>query len=184
MKKIQRNIIIIGFKACGKSTVGKALARRLTLDFTDLDEAIEDAHGRRTGETMPCREIYRRFGKGYFRELEQKVLGEVVNGREGVIALGGGSLAEAADPEALLCDSFCIYLTVEPKTLFARVMAGGVPAFFDHKDPWASFQELHASRTPLYLRLSDVIVDNTSRPVDGVVEEIVGALKKEPSPHQ
>lgn len=172
-----RNIIILGFKACGKSTVGKALARCLSCEFVDLDQAIERAHRRRTGQTMACREIYRRLGREYFRELEQKVLREVVEGTSGVVALGGGSLMETPDPEALLKESFRVYLSVEPETLFARVMAGGVPAFFDPQNPRASFDELCAQRLPCYRRLANITVDNTDRSPEAAVNEIVAALK-------
>ena len=168
-----RNIIIIGFKTCGKSTVGKAVAERAGLEFVDSDQALEEQHKRKTGQAESFREIYRKMGKEYFRNLEREVLNDIVKDREGVIALGGGSLTEAPDPEGLLKGSFCVYLSVEPETLFSRIMSGGMPAFFNREDPKVAFRELYEQRLPHYRRLADIMVDNTDRSVDAVVDEIL-----------
>ncbi len=173
-----RNIVIIGFKACGKSAVGKALADRLNLEFIDLDRLIESAHEGKTGQAISFREIYQRLGGDYFRELEQSVLDHAVKSEEAVISLGGGSIMGALDPESLLQESFCVYLSVEPDILFGRIMSGGVPAFFDPENPRVSFKELCAGRLPVYERLADITVDNTDRPVEEVAEEIATALEK------
>jgi shikimate kinase len=178
MKEKPKNVVVLGFKACGKSTVGRALAGKLKSGFTDLDRAVEKAHTRETGRSMTCREIYSSYGAEHFRELEQRVLKDIVAESRGVIALGGGSLMDAPNPEELLKESLCVYLSVEPEELFSRVMSGGIPAFFDPQEPRASFEELCRQRLPLYLRLADIVADNTGRPAEEVAEEIAAAVDK------
>lgn len=70
-----------------------------------------------------------------------------------------------------------LYLAVEPTVLFERIMAGGLPAFFDPSDPWGSFKELYRQRTPLYESVAHYTFDNTYREAEEVAEEIARHLK-------
>ena len=83
-------IVLVGFMAAGKTTVARLVARRLGLPFVDTDELIEE----RAGRSIPA--IFAAGGEASFRELERKVVAEVLDGLEAVVALGGGALG---DPE-------------------------------------------------------------------------------------
>ncbi len=71
---MNRNIILIGMKSSGKTTIGRLLARKLGLRFTDVDAEIERLHAEQKGERLPFREIFKLYGKDYFRTLETAAL--------------------------------------------------------------------------------------------------------------
>ena len=81
-----RRIVILGFMACGKTTVGKELARQLSCGFVDLDSFISSREGRSPAE------IITQDGQAAFRELETLALRDVLQNRQAhVISLGGGT---------------------------------------------------------------------------------------------
>ena len=87
-----RRIVILGFMACGKTTVGEALARQLNCGFVDLDSFISGREGRSPAE------IITQDGQAAFRELETLALRDVFQNRDAhVIALGGGTWLKAAN---------------------------------------------------------------------------------------
>lgn len=65
-----KNIYLVGFMGSGKSTVGKLLAKRLNMDFVDIDKEVEKSEG------ISIKEIFHKFGEPYFRELERLKLKE------------------------------------------------------------------------------------------------------------
>ena len=170
------NVVIIGFKAVGKTTVGRALARRLGRPFVDLDRRLEGLYASRTGRRLSFREIFRTLGEEDFRRLEAEVAADLLSADGQVIALGGGTplISEALGAE--IGRHWVLYLTLEREALFARIMAAGRPAFFDPDDPRASFEALLAEREPLYRSLASAVVDTTGRTPEEIVEEVVSRL--------
>ena len=79
-----KQIYLCGFMGCGKSTIGKALAKQLSIPYYDLDQLIEEKAG------MPIPEIFSRFGEEHFRLLEREVLLASGQRKPAVIATGGG----------------------------------------------------------------------------------------------
>ncbi|MDH3253418.1 MAG: shikimate kinase [Acidobacteriota bacterium] len=80
-------VLLTGFMGAGKTTVGRAVAERLGLEFVDLDDMIEQADGR------TVREIFESAGEEEFRRLERAALAQVLDETDAVIATGGGTLA-------------------------------------------------------------------------------------------
>src|ERR1700753_3541702 len=80
-----RSVVLIGMMGAGKSTIGRRLAARLRLPFTDADTEIETAH------TMSIPEIFQKYGEPYFRDGEARVIARLLNSGPGVLATGGGS---------------------------------------------------------------------------------------------
>ncbi|NTW07909.1 MAG: shikimate kinase, partial [Syntrophaceae bacterium] len=78
------NVVLIGYRACGKSTVGKLLAEKLKIAFLDTDLLIEENLG------MPIKEIVASQGWDYFRAREKEAVQELAQRSECVIATGGG----------------------------------------------------------------------------------------------
>src|SRR5215470_15159503 len=98
-----RCVFLIGFMGAGKTTVGKALARRLGWTFHDLDQIIEHAQGK------PVAAIFAEDGEAEFRRLESTALSELLarpaqndaGGEPQIVALGGGAFARAANRDAI-----------------------------------------------------------------------------------
>ena len=101
------SIILIGMKSSGKTTIGRILARKLGLRFTDVDAEVERLHFEQTGERLRFREIFKKHGKDHFRHLETaalRALSAAQNERPIVLATGGGTSlitdTSAAAPES------------------------------------------------------------------------------------
>lgn len=144
----------------GKTTVGQMLARQLAWRFIDLDDRIEEAAG------LKISEFFERHGEPSFRSLEAAQLRAALGrARElseaAVLALGGGTYAQAGAPEFLRTQSVpVIWLDTPVETLLARCMTmTGRPLFRDE----ASFRALHAQRAPSY-QLADFRVDSARDP--------------------
>ena len=83
--KLNKNLILIGMMASGKSTIGRLLAKKLNLKFFDTDFIIEKK------VKMRIFEIFQKKGEPYFRNLEKKIILNLLNKNNCVISLGGGA---------------------------------------------------------------------------------------------
>ena len=103
-KEIDHNIVLCGFMGCGKSTIGKELAKLIKMDFIDIDTYIESK------ENMTVSKIFKLRGEKYFRKLETKAILNLALKPYKVIALGGGSLLNSENVEVLKSNSKIFFL--------------------------------------------------------------------------
>src|SRR5256885_295459 len=96
-------IVLIGMKGSGKTTVGKLLAKKLSFPFIELDSQIEKKHSTKKNELLSSREIYKQYGKEYFRLLEQNTLKDLYenNSDNFVFSTGGGTPLDEQNREIL-----------------------------------------------------------------------------------
>jgi len=92
---MRKNIIITGFMGTGKSVVAKELARKLKMEFIDMDQMIEEGLG------ISISDIFARYGENYFREQENKLVKELSQKENMVIATGGGTLLSSDNARML-----------------------------------------------------------------------------------
>lgn len=164
------SVVLIGFKGCGKSTVGPLLAQRMGLPFRDLDRVIERRWLEETGEALGFREIFRKKGEASFRAMENARLRAQLGGEDVVLALGGGAPMEPG-ADSLLAPHCVVYLRVPVDDIIARVRAAGWPAYLENEAaPEEALRLLFQKRAPRYEELADVVVENTRAP-----EEAAGA---------
>jgi len=150
-------ISLIGMPGGGKSTVGRQLARRLAVDFTDTDAVVEQ----RIGMTIP--ELFERDGEPAFRAIESDVLEALVRERQGVLATGGGIVLAAANREILRRVSTVVYLKATPHELVRRVRVDGRRPLLTGQDPLLRLRQLYAQRDPLYRETAHFVIE-TGRP--------------------
>jgi shikimate kinase len=167
------NVVLIGFRGSGKSTVGKALSDRLGREFIDCDAWIE----KRTGLTI--KEIFERHGESHFRTLESQAIGELSAMDGKVIATGGGAALKYQNMQVFKRNGGKIFfLEVGPETAFRRIQEDATtrsrrPALTE-KDPFTEVKEQIELRKPYYEKGADVTIAT-----DGVaIEEIVLAILK------
>jgi len=170
-------IIIIGFKGCGKTTIGRMLAGRLGRIFMDTDDMIENLHKERMKQDLDFRGIYTEHGQEYFETLETEAVRAALEKRDCVISFGGGALAKADSGVADSNDTVFVYITVDPDVLFERIMKNGVPAFFRKEDPRSSFNAFMDQRARVYEKYATFTIDNTEDNPEIAVNEIVETLK-------
>lgn len=173
------NIILIGFKACGKTTIGKELAKSIKKEFIDLDSSIESIYQSKHGTSLQFRDIYKKHGSEYFRSLETGALEILARNNDLVISLGGGTVLSSKNQAVIRSLGKVIYLDVEPSVLWERVSGSKeLPAFIDKNNPAESFNKTLKDRKLLYSSIADItlrIKDETPRQV---VNRLADMLKK------
>ena len=175
------SVVLIGFKGCGKSTIGPLLAEEMGFSFHDLDHLIEQRHFEETGERLGFREVFRARGEDSFRAMENHLLREQLGRKDLVLALGGGT-PMAPDAGSLLAPHCVVYLRVPENEIIERVRADGWPAYIENEaDPEEALRLLFKKRVPRYEELAKLIVENTRAPeavVAAVLPEICAVLSK------
>jgi shikimate kinase len=163
-------IYLVGFMGAGKTTIGRALARRLSWPFVDLDHEIEQRAG------MSVAELIRARGERAFRAAEHEALERVAEGPRAVIATGGGAFCRAENLELMKRTGTCVWLDPPVEVLFERVERSGRtrPLFGDRETAAA----LLAARRPWYEQAHLRIETANVHEVDRVVELVVGGLKE------
>lgn len=112
------NVALIGYRGCGKSTIGHKLADRLWQKFIDLDDLIV----RKAGKTI--KQIFEQDGEPHYRDIETQCLQEAIQTPDHILSLGGGSLDRVQNREMLKAvGGKIIYLKCDPATLLARIEA-------------------------------------------------------------
>jgi len=169
MAEYKRNIILGGFMATGKSTVGRRLAIVLGYDFLDLDTLIAAEEG------MPISQIFNSRGEQAFRALESRMV-ERVAGRTGcVVATGGGTIVNPRNLEALKRSGVVVALTADPDTILARIGPTEDRPMLWGGDRRERIRSLLEQRADAYAQ-ADLIVDASARAIDHVVNHILEFL--------
>jgi shikimate kinase len=162
-------VAIVGYMGSGKSTLGRLLARAMSLEFVDLDRAIV----KRAGSEIP--EIFAESGEKHFRDLEHKALRDALGGSPSVVACGGGVVIRP-DNRALLRDVTTVFLREDTGVLFERTRGPGRPLRGTSRE---EFGLRYAERLPLYREVADIEVGIDGRPPAKVAQEVLGCLSKQ-----
>ena len=150
-----KNIVLIGMMGCGKSTVGRLLARRLGRELVDTDAHIEEREGR----SIP--DIFAQEGEAHFRALELALCREL-SGREGlVIACGGGLPTQDGAIAALKENGLVFWLDRDPGETYYGLDLSGRPLAQAGRD---DFLARYAARSPIYHRWADFFIIRPESP--------------------
>ncbi len=167
------NVILFGFKSCGKTTFGKLLSERLSRPFIDTDAMIEEEYFLLKGEHISCREIHMKVGEEGFRSLETQALASLQNVQNCIIAVGGGMILHRTNLELLEKMGHLIYLSLDKETLKKRVLGATLPSYLDPFDPEGSFNLMYENRKMLYERVRADKIDLRNKTNEAVLEELV-----------
>ncbi|NBB95701.1 MAG: hypothetical protein GVY16_08155 [Planctomycetes bacterium] len=174
------NIVLIGMKHCGKSTVATLLGEWLEASVVDTDDLLADLYTAETGTSRSVREIFREVGYEGFARLERRacreVAGRTEQGEPLVVALGGRTATQEELWPVIRSVGKVAYLKADAVVLYERVMAGGLPPFLDAADPKGSFLTICREREPVYMKLSDVVVDTRMQTPEQVADAVIGLL--------
>jgi len=158
--------ILIGPPGAGKSTVGKALAKRLGCSFHDTDQLIEERCGKKISD------IFVEDGEPFFREIEREVVAQALKDFDGVVSLGGGSILSVATQDLLaLLKARVILLQVSISQAAPRVgfNKDRPMLMINPRQQWLALME---QRTPIYERLSGFSISTDSMKPAEVAEVI------------
>ena len=173
-----RNIILVGFMASGKTSVGRALADRTGWTLVDADDVIVERAGK------PIHRIFAEDGEPAFRELESRVIADLCAGERQVVASGGGAFVSERNREVMQAGGRVFFLSASPATILRRVReedAGGPirpllappPGQEQDYDPEARIAELLALRMSAYAQAHHTI-ETDALTAEGVAAEIGG----------
>jgi shikimate kinase len=168
-QRAARHVILIGLPGVGKSTVGRALARKLGRRFIDLDNDIERSFGKSIAR------IFREDGEATFRAAEAEASAAAARMAPAVIAPGGGWVQNESARAHLLPNSRIIYLRVAPD-LAVRRMGRGIarrPLLAGASHPPGAMKDIFNARRAMYERLADLTVETGGVGKAAVVATVV-----------
>lgn len=150
-KHHKRHLVLCGFMGCGKTTVGRKLARLTGLSFVDLDRYLEEK------EQMSIPDIFAQHGEAYFRKLESKYLTELTQREESmVLALGGGAVLRPENVTAIKKSGLLIWLDTPFSRILKNLSHSTTRPLLDKPDKQAETKRLYQTRRPLYKQVSDI----------------------------
>ncbi|MGZ3423011.1 MAG: shikimate kinase [Polyangiales bacterium] len=167
-----RPVALLGLRGAGKSTIGKKLAKRLSVPFVELDARVEETAG------LSLREIFELHGEAHYRRLEREVLRRVLEETKDAVLATGGSIVTDDDTFALLrSHATTIWLQASPDSHWERVVAqGDRRPMANRENAKSELAQLLEQRKSRYAR-ADVTIDTDALGIDGVVRAIESRVK-------
>lgn len=168
------NIVLCGFMGCGKSTVGRNIARKTGKKFLDMDLYIEQKTG------MTVSEIFEKYGESGFRDMEHEACVELSKMKDLIIASGGGAFTFERNVEVFKGKDTIVLLDVPLGVIKYRLRNDKTRPLLQRSDKDKALQELYEKRLPLYKSAADVVVSGKNTPIKTAfsVIEAVSEYKK------
>jgi shikimate kinase len=165
------SIGLVGMPGCGKSTVGRHLARQLGLRFIDSDHEIEHRIG------MPIRDYFAAQGEAAFRDVEQDVIDELTAQEGLLLATGGGAVLRPSNRDALHSRTHVFYLRSTPEELHRRLRHDTHRPLLQVADPLRKLRDLYRERDPLYRRTAHFVVESARPSVPALMSMVLMQLE-------
>lgn len=165
-----KNIILCGFMGCGKSTMGRRLAKQLGCEFVDMDRYIEEK------QKISVKEIFARHGEEAFRRMETEASRQLAAQTGLVIATGGGTLLNPDNTAALRSTGVIVLLDVPLAALQERLKNDTTRPLLQKPDRNQVIRNLHETRMPQYRAAADVCV-NAGAPFQVVADRIIQGVE-------
>lgn len=166
MEKIISNIVLIGMPGCGKSTIGRMLAKKLKMNFCDLDDYIEKV------EKKSIPEIFQ-YGEEYFRNIESTSVKSASTMKNTVISTGGGVVKRKENINILKKNGTIIFINRPIEYIVKDINIESRPLLKDKKE---KIYKLYEERLDLYKMYKDYEINNTSS-LENAVEKCEKILK-------
>ncbi len=154
----------------GKTTVGKKLAKKLSLPFLDTDQLLEE----RTG--VPVSQIFEIEGEQRFRDRERKLFLEISNGKKSVISTGGGLVLDAENRRAMKSSGEVVYLKANLRILWNRLRNCTTRPLLQTENPKESIKMLLIQRDPVYSELANYVFEVDSNSANHTAQKILQTL--------
>ena len=114
--KSNKNLVLIGMMGSGKTTIGKLIAKKLSLEFVDIDNKIE------MDQQKSINEIFKEYGEDFFRKIEEKTTIKFLNSNNKIISLGGGGFLNKNIQSLVLNNNISFWLNWKISTLINRII--------------------------------------------------------------
>ncbi|HDZ89985.1 MAG TPA: shikimate kinase [Deltaproteobacteria bacterium] len=171
------NIVLIGYRCCGKTTVGSLLSRDLGMEFLDTDRLIEEETG------LPVHSYVAQKGWGAFRAVERGIVRSVASMDKAVIATGGGVVTDMESVRDLKKNGWIAWLMADAAVIRERMRdqeaGGSMRPPLSGVDAADEVDQILWERRPLYARASDCTFSTDGHGPRQVATEIVAAFSRQ-----
>lgn len=157
-----KNIILAGFKCCGKTTFGNQLAQHFDLPFIDTNQMVHALYFSKHGEHLSTSEIYKYEGEDCLRSLEKMAIADASSRQGHIIEVGGESILDAENMAKLKETGCIVFLKADVETIVDNMMEQKpllFPTILNPKDPLNSLQTVYSAHLPLYEAVADWVID-------------------------
>lgn len=170
---MKKNIILIGYMGCGKTTLGKKLSYRKRIALLDTDKMIEQKQDKTISE------IFEIQGEEAFRQMETDCLKEIAGYMDRYIISVGGGLPLREENRKLLKElGYVIYLRAKPDTIYDRLKNDVTRPLLQGDDPEKKIREMLLVRGPVYEQAADAVVDVDEKGYETLIKEILEKAKE------
>jgi shikimate kinase len=164
------NIYLVGFMGCGKSAIGRVLARMTYRRFMDTDALIVEQEG------MSIPQIFEEKGEAYFRRVETEVLKKLTKEKKRIISCGGGVAMRIENVEEMRRGGHIVLLSAKPETILKRVARDENRPLLKGRKTIEGITELMEARLPHYQAAADITVATDDRSMEDIAAEICRAF--------
>ncbi|HSQ33460.1 MAG TPA: shikimate kinase [Peptostreptococcaceae bacterium] len=168
-----KNIVIIGFMAAGKTTIGRELSKKLDFAFIDTDIEIEK------NEKMKISDMFEKKGEDYFRNLETKILKDSINKKNIILSTGGGIIVRKVNIPILKNIGTIVWLNGNRKTIIEHLKCSDIdrPLLRDPNNIEEKIDELLSKRYDIYKQSCDLEININDKNIQEVTSEILFKLR-------
>ncbi|OGG57590.1 3-phosphoshikimate 1-carboxyvinyltransferase [Candidatus Kaiserbacteria bacterium RIFCSPHIGHO2_01_FULL_55_17] len=168
------NIVLIGMRGGGKSSVAKLLSEKLGRKFLDLDAMVESQEG------MGIPEVVEKYGWGYFRDRESEIVKKAAKQKNAIISTGGGAIGRPENIAALKQRGIVVFLSAPADTLARRIDSetGKRPRLTQAGSTLEEVEAVLAEREKFYETVADIVIDDTGMGLEEKLGEVLKRLEK------
>lgn len=155
MQRLKKTVVMVGMMGAGKTAVGTALARLLSVPFLDSDEEIVRAADR----SIP--EIFERDGEAFFRARETEVLARLLRATPSILSTGGGAFLSETNRDLIRASGVSVWLRADLDLLWHRVRHKATRPLLRTANPRETLRTIYEARVPFY-QMADLTVDSVA----------------------
>lgn len=177
------NIVIMGPKGAGKSSIGRIVAEETGFQTIETDTLVEKIHETRDGHHLSCREIFVEHGEAFFREIEQEAAQQAAEHDWHLIITGGAIMLDPDNRRLLRNDALLVYLTAHPDILWDRATQSGIPPWLTGLDGKQKYTEQLRYREDVLRPYADILLDTSNGDPETLAEQVLQRIGEELAIH-
>ena len=143
---MEKNLALTGMMGVGKSTIGRALSKRLLMQFSDIDTIIEKKL------KMSIQKIFNQKGESFFRAFEEKITLLEVEKKNTIISLGGGAFINSKIRKKILSSCVCFWLDLDLKLIEKRLIKSKKRPLLNDKNSKKTLKDIYEERKSTYAK--------------------------------
>ena len=166
-----KNIFLIGFMGCGKSTVAECLTKKYGMETIEMDQIIVER------EKMSVSDIFASKGEPYFRDLETSILVEIQGQENKVVSCGGGVALRDRNVLEMKKNGIIVFLTARPETILERVKDDEQRPLLRGYKNIGVIQNMLEQRRTKYEKAADMMIQTDDKDVEAICKEILDKIE-------